>query len=166
MKAAYYAVTSVSHAKKLIEAFSPDIVIGTGGYVSWPLLRAASKMKIPTLIHEQNAVPGVTTRKLSATVDRVMISFEDTAKYLKHPERAVYCGNPVNPAVLTADKEEERARLGVKVPFLLSCGGSLGARPINEAVYELMKSYSASAGIRHAHSFGTGSFSDWKKKAK
>ncbi len=164
-KAAYYAVASVSHAKKLIREFSPDIVIGTGGYVSWPLLRAASQMKIPTLIHEQNAVPGVTTKKLSAYVDRVMISFEDTAKFLKHPERAVYCGNPVNPAVLSADREEERARLGVKEPFLLSCGGSLGARPINEAVYELMKDYSVCSGIRHVHAFGTGSFSQWKQKA-
>lgn len=166
VKAAYYAVTSVSHAEKLIEEFFPDIVIGTGGYVSWPLLRAAAKRKIPTLIHEQNAVPGITTRKLSAYVDRVMISFEDTTKFLRFPERAVYCGNPVNPAVLCADKQEERKRLGVREPFLLSCGGSLGARPINEAVYELMKEYSLVSGIRHVHSFGTGSFPLWQEKAR
>ncbi len=165
-KAAYYAVTSVSQAGKLLDAFCPHVVIGTGGYVSWPVLRAATKRNIPTLIHEQNAVPGVTTRKLSAYVDRVMISFEDTASYLKHPERSVYCGNPVRAEILTANREAERARLAIDRPYLLSCGGSLGARPINEAVFELMKSYSSHGKIRHVHACGTGSYSQWREKAR
>ena len=165
-KAAWYAVASVGAAKKLIRDFKPDIVIGTGGYVSWPLLKAAAKMGIPTLIHEQNAVPGVTTRKLSAYVDRVMISFENTAQYLKYPERAVCCGNPVDPAVLTGSRDEARRALGVDRPFILSFGGSLGARPVNEAVYELMKNYSSKNPVRHSHAFGVSSFGQWKEKAE
>jgi len=165
-KAAYYAVMGVSNAKKIVKDFRPDIVIGTGGYVSWSILRAATKMGIPTLIHEQNAVPGVTTRKLSAYVDRVMISFENTAGFLKHPERAVFCGNPVNPAILKADKEEERRRLGIDKPCILSYGGSLGARPVNEAVYGLIRDYSSKKGVKHIHAFGTGSYEAWMTKAR
>lgn len=163
-KAAYYAVSSVSQAKKIIAEYQPHVVIGTGGYVSWPVLRAAAAKKIPTLIHEQNAVPGVTTRKLSAYVDRVMISFENTAEYLKYPQRAMYCGNPVKPEILTMNGEKERQRLGITTPYLLSCGGSLGARPINEAVFELMKNYSSRQSLRHVHACGTGSYEQWKEK--
>ena len=165
VKAAYYAVTSVSRAKKIIKDFGPDLVIGTGGYVSWPLLKGAADLGIPTLIHEQNAVPGVTTRKLSAYVDRVMISFEETAAHLRFPERAVLCGNPVDPAILRADPETERKRLGVTKPFILSYGGSLGARPVNEAVYGLIKHFSSRENVIHCHAFGVSAFEQWKEKA-
>ena len=166
VQAATLAVTSIGRAKALLKRFEPDLVIGTGGYVSWPVLRAAAQLKIPTLIHEQNAVPGVTTRKLSAFVDRVMISFEESAKYLKYPQRSVFCGNPVDPAVLTVTQAQAKKTLGVTKPFLLSYGGSLGARPINEAVYQLMLSYSSTQPIRHLHACGTGSFSQWQEKAR
>ena len=165
VKAAYYAVTSVPQAKQLIRSFSPDIVIGTGGYVSWPLLKGAADLGIPTLIHEQNAVPGVTTKKLSAYVDRVMISFAQTSSHLRYPDRAVLCGNPVDPAILRADRETERRRLGINKPFILSYGGSLGARPVNEAVYGLIKNFSSRENVVHCHAFGVGAFEQWKQKA-
>ena len=154
--AAVKAVTSVHAAKKLIRAFKPDIVIGTGGYVSWPVLKAAAGFGIPTCIHEQNAVPGVTTKALSKYVDKVMISFEESRKFFDCPEKLTLVGNPVSGRMLKADKADSRKKLGISdgEPVLLSCGGSLGARPLNEKVYELIRDYSLSAGITHFHATG------------
>ena len=155
--AAIKAVTSVIEAKKIVRSFKPDIVIGTGGYVSWPVLKAASKLGIPTCIHEQNAYPGVTTRMLSKYVDKVMISFEESAKYFDVPEKLTLVGNPVSEKMLTADKDKCRKKLGLPqgAKVILSCGGSLGARPLNENVYELIKNYSLNTeNLYHFHAVG------------
>ncbi len=155
--AAIKAVTSVVAAKKIIKSFKPDVVIGTGGYVSWPVLKAASKMGIPTLIHEQNAFPGVTTRMLSKYVDTVMISFEESAKYLDGAkDKLRLVGNPVSDKMLEAKKDISREKLGISKneKVLLSCGGSLGARPLNEAVFELIKDYSLPNNVMHIHATG------------
>ncbi len=155
--AAIKAFTSVAAAKKIIKEFKPDVVIGTGGYVSWPVLRAASKKSIPTLIHEQNAYPGVTTRMLSKYVDKVMISFEESKPYFEcDKSKLVLVGNPVSEKMLSANKEQSRKELGLlpDEPVILSAGGSLGARPLNENVYELIKNYSLPKNIRHFHATG------------
>ena len=118
----YRAVTSPLAASKIIKSFSPDIVIGTGGYVSWPVLRAAVSKGIPTAIHEQNAVVGVTTKMLSGIVDRVMISFEESRSELETDKnKIVLVGNPVNSDMLHSSNEDERAKLGIgEKPYLLS----------------------------------------------
>ncbi len=155
--AAGKAVTAVVAAKKVIKKFKPDIVIGTGGYVSWPVLKAASKMGIPTCIHEQNAYPGVTTRMLSKYVDKVMISFDECRKYFTcDSSKLTLVGNPVSEKMLSANKEHAREKLGFSADekVLLSAGGSLGAQPLNENVYELVKNYSLVSGIRHIHATG------------
>lgn len=155
--AAIKAVTSVMAAKKLIKAFKPDIVIGTGGYVSWPVLKAAAQSKIKTCIHEQNAYPGVTTRMLSKYVDKVMISFEESTKYFDcDKQKLVLVGNPVASKMLTYTKSGARKELGIHsdAKVILSCGGSLGARPINENVYELIKEYSMKHDVYHFHATG------------
>ncbi|MBR5296078.1 MAG: undecaprenyldiphospho-muramoylpentapeptide beta-N-acetylglucosaminyltransferase [Clostridia bacterium] len=155
IKAAYLAVSSVGKAKKILREFRPDIVIGTGGYVSWPVLRAASKMKIPTLIHEQNAFPGLTTRKLSDFVDRVCLSFEDSKKYCVGKEKKLrLVGNPVSPEIGKISRAAARSKMGVSAPFLLSYGGSLGATVINEAVFQLAKEFSCKSPVFHTHAFG------------
>ena len=92
-KAAYKAVASVRQAKKILKERKPDVVVGTGGYVSWPTVKAAAKLGIPCLIHEQNTFPGVTTKKLSRMVNTVCISFEGSEKYFS-PE----CGLLIAPA--------------------------------------------------------------------
>ena len=163
IKAAYYAVTSVYKAKKIIKEFKPDIVIGTGGYVSWPVLKAAAQMNIPTLIHEQNAVPGVTTKLLSKYVDKVAISFEESREYFDKKEKLFLAGNPINPEIVTKDKNVERARLNKTKPYVLSYGGSLGARRINEVVYEVIKNFSIKNGIQHTHAFGSSHWQQWKE---
>lgn len=167
LKVAYLAVASISRAKKILKEFKPDVVIGTGGYVSWPVLRAATKMKIPTLIHEQNARPGLTTQRLSKFVSCVCLSFEESKDMLPcKAEKTVVCGNPVNPQVNTATRNKSRSQLGITGSFLLSFGGSLGARVINETVYELAKNYSARQPLFHTHAFGAREFDFWMKKEK
>lgn len=167
IKAAYLAVTSVGKAKKILKEFRPDVVIGTGGYVSWPVLRAAASMKIPTLIHEQNAFPGLTTRKLSQTVDRVCLSFEASREYFDcKEEKLCLTGNPVDPELGRTMRSRARSALGISAPFLLSYGGSLGATAINEAVYELAKSYSAKRPVFHTHAFGVREYDAFMDKEK
>ncbi len=163
---AWKALVSPMKAASIIKKFSPDIVIGTGGYVSWPVVKAAAKKKIPTLIHEQNAQAGVTTRMLSAMVDRVMISFESTRGQLKaKDENIILVGNPVRPELFKINKEEERARLSLPAtPCVLSCGGSLGARAINDAVLEIVKN----KGLEKENVFLThavGAY-EWKKRSE
>ncbi len=159
IKAAYLAFASVGKAKKILREFCPDIVIGTGGYVSWPVLRAASKMKIPTLIHEQNAFPGLTTRRLSEFVDRVCLSFEESKKYFQGKEEKIrLVGNPVSPEIGRISRAAARSKMGVSAPFLLSYGGSLGATAINEAVYTLAKEFSSKSPVFHTHAFGVREF--------
>ena len=162
--AAVKAVTSVIKAKKIIKEFNPDIVIGTGGYVSWPLVKAASKMKIKTAIHEQNAVPGVTTKMLSKYVDKIMISFESSRAFLNCDEsKIIFVGNPVSEKMLKADKKTSRAKLGISPDktVILSAGGSLGAKMVNAAAYELIKDYSLkNENIIHFHATGRGGYEE------
>ncbi len=152
----YKALTSVSKAGKIIKKFNPDIVIGTGGYVSWPVLKAAANKKIPTAIHEQNAVVGVTTKMLSEVVDKVMISFIESEKDLKvSKDKIVFVGNPVNPEMLKVSKEEERRKLNIgNTPCLLSYGGSLGAKVLNNNIFYLIEKESLK-GIKHIHAVGS-----------
>ncbi|MBR2616189.1 MAG: UDP-N-acetylglucosamine--N-acetylmuramyl-(pentapeptide) pyrophosphoryl-undecaprenol N-acetylglucosamine transferase, partial [Clostridia bacterium] len=167
LKVAYLALTSIGQARKILKEFEPDVVIGTGGYVSWPVLRAATKMKIPTLIHEQNALTGLTTRRLSKYVDRVCLSFEESADQLPcKREKTVLCGNPVDPSLETLSRAKCRSQLGITGQFLLSFGGSLGAGAINEAVFNLAKSYSSHRPLFHTHAFGKREYAKWMEKEK
>ena len=167
--AAIKAVTSVVAAKRVIKQFKPDVVIGTGGYVSWPVLKAASQMGIPTCIHEQNAYPGVTTRMLSKYVKKVMISFDECRKYFScDKEKLVLVGNPVSEKMLSASKEKAREKLGFAPDekIILSAGGSLGAQPLNENVFELIKNYSLTENVRHIHATGGAGWETESEKYK
>lgn len=157
MGTAFMAVTSPIKAKKIIKEFRPDAVIGTGGYVSWPVLKAAASLKIPTLIHEQNAVVGMTTDMLSKVVDRVMISFEESREQFRcDPDKIVLVGNPTNPDMLRVSRDEEREKLGIgDTPYLLSYGGSLGARVINNNIFDIIESKRFAGRIRHTHGVGS-----------
>lgn len=168
--AAVKAVTSVLKAKKIIKDFKPDIVIGTGGYVSWPVLSAAAKMGVPTLIHEQNAVPGVTTKMLSKLVDKVMISFESSREFFTCDSgKLIFTGNPVSEKMLNTDKKRARQELGIPEDkiVIVSAGGSLGAKMLNEAVFELISEYSVrDDNIYHFHATGKGGFDEQSKLYK
>lgn len=154
---AFMAVSSPIKAKKIIRDFAPDVVIGTGGYVSWPVLKAAASCGVPTLIHEQNAVIGVTTGMLSKVVDKVLISFEESREQFEcSQDKITLVGNPVNPGILSANGLEEREKLGLgDTPYLLSYGGSLGAKVINNNVFDLIESGRFNGKIRHTHGVGS-----------
>lgn len=164
--AAIKAVTSVWEAKKIIKEFKPDIVIGTGGYVCWPVLKAAAKMKIPTVVHEQNAVVGMTVKMLSKYVDKVMISFQESAKYFDCQEKIVLTGNPINSDMLNLSSKDAKAKLGLddKTPVILSYGGSLGAMMINKTMLEVIENFSEKNNIYHIHATGRGEWQQIKEK--
>lgn len=129
-------------AKKIIKDFNPDIVIGTGGYVCGPVVRAAHKLGIKTFIHEQNAFPGMTNKMLEKYVDHVFISFTDAEKYFKHKDKLVLSGNPVRQAFFNADKMNSRSFIGESENnFVILCfGGSQGAGKINDVMLEVAES--------------------------
>ncbi len=155
VSAAIKAVTSSVKARRLIKELKPDLVIGTGGYVSGPVLREAQKLGVKTAIHEQNAYPGVTTKMLAPGADCVMLAMPEAEKHLNLKNKPVITGNPVRQALLNISREEARKKLSVgDKPLILSFGGSLGARAINEAVSELIIWHNGSGKYRHIH--GTG----------
>lgn len=151
--------TSSHEAKKHISEFKPDICIGTGGYVSGPVIRTASKMGIPCIIHEQNAYPGVTNKMLAKGVKKVMLAVPAAKKYFDKVD-VVVTGNPVRGEILTADKTQSRAELRLDSrPVVLSFGGSLGARKINESVADLVARSGKDGKYQHIHAYG--SYGDW-----
>ncbi len=126
---------------EILEEFKPDIAIGTGGYVTGPVLLQAKKHHIPCFIHEQNAMPGVANKLISNFATKVFISFEGTQKYFAHPDRAVLTGNPVRAEFSVLDREKCREELGLtdKERLVLIFGGSLGAQVINEESIQLIQ---------------------------
>ena len=159
IKAARLAVTASIDSKKLLRQLQPDLVVGTGGYVSGPVLKEAQRLGFKTAIHEQNAYPGVTTKMLAPKADRVMLAMPEAEKYLKCGRKPVITGNPVRGELLKMSREEARARLGIgDKPLLLSFGGSLGARHINEAVTELIKQLGATGDFYHIHAAGSAGY--------
>ncbi|MCH5296961.1 MAG: undecaprenyldiphospho-muramoylpentapeptide beta-N-acetylglucosaminyltransferase [Ruminococcus sp.] len=151
--------SSSREAKKIIAEFKPDICIGTGGYVSGPVIRTAAKMGIPCIIHEQNAFPGVTNKMLAKSVKKVMLAVPDAKKYFEKAD-FVITGNPVRGEILTAEKEKSRQELGLDSrPVILSFGGSLGARKINEAVADIVARSGKDGRYQHIHAYG--SYGQW-----
>lgn len=158
IKSVCLLVTAEARARKVIRAFGPDLVVGTGGYVSGPILLTAAKMGIPTATHEQNAFPGVTTKLLAKQVDKVLLAVEKAKDYLpkEAAEKCVVTGNPVRPEILTERREEARRKCGVPEGKLciLSFGGSLGAQRVNEAVADVMAWHTKEGKLHHIHATG------------
>lgn len=134
-------LSAISHCKKIIKEFKPDVVIGTGGYVCAPVLFAAHALGIPTLVHEQNVIPGVTVKMTAKAVDSLCISFPETTNYLKPScaKKCVLTGNPIREEMLDVDKETARKALKLDDrPFIVSFGGSLGAERLNRAAIDFL----------------------------
>ena len=103
---------AVSQCKKLIREFKPDVIMGTGGYACFPALMAGVQMKIPTCVHESNAMPGLTTRMLAGKVDKVLICFPESAKRYKSTENIETVGMPIRREFVYTDKAAARKELG------------------------------------------------------
>lgn len=155
LKAAGLLLRAPRRAKQILEEFCPDVVLGTGGYVSGPVVRQAAKMGIKTLTHEQNAFPGVTTKLLTRYVDTVLLAVPDAQQHLPEGPKYVVTGNPVRSEILFADRETARQELGVGNRLcLLTFGGSLGARRINEAIADVVMAFCESGEYHHIHATG------------
>ena len=150
-------VNSLRKAEKIIEQFQPDVIVGTGGYASFPALREGIRKGIPTAVHESNVVPGLATRLVADKVDRIMVSFEESRQLYSHPERTVVTGTPVREEFLYQKKQEAREKLGLdNRPLVVSYWGSLGAREMNKKIARFMQLEMAQESFYHIHA--TGSF--------
>lgn len=146
---------SSSQAKKILQDFKPDAVVGFGGYVSGPVLRMAAKLGIPTAIHEQNAFPGLTNKTLAKKADAVMLTVREAEKYLKPKNPCILTGLPVRGEIVAANRELSRFELGLdERPLILSMGGSLGARAINENIVALIAAKHKDKDCVFLHAYG------------
>ncbi|ANZ61759.1 UDP-N-acetylglucosamine--N-acetylmuramyl-(pentapeptide) pyrophosphoryl-undecaprenol N-acetylglucosamine transferase [Secundilactobacillus paracollinoides] len=141
-KTVYLFLKSVHRAKKLVREFKPDVVLGTGGYVSGAVLYAAAKQHVPTVIHEQNSVVGMTNKFLSRYVDKIAINFE-MARDQFPADKVVMTGNPRAQEVANIDSHFDLASFGLDntKPTLLVVGGSQGALKINKVMVESLKTF-------------------------
>jgi len=159
LKTLWLTLTSPGKAKKILREFKPDLVVGTGGYVSWPVVKAAAPLGIPTALHESNAVAGVAVKMLARDVDRIYLNFEETGAQLGCPEKILRVGNPLLNSAFTMDRAEARKKLGITDKykyFILSYGGSMGAERLNAAVLNLMRDFTAKhPEVYHLHATGS-----------
>ncbi len=159
LKTAWLTLTSPHKAKKLIREFRPDLIVGTGGYVSWPVVRAAARMGIPCALHESNAAPGVAVRMLASEVDRIYVNFAETGEALGGGDKILRVGNPVLHPTERTDRASARRALGIPDRYkycILSYGGSMGAERVNYAVLRLMRDFTAKhPEVFHLHASGS-----------
>lgn len=157
IRAISYVLQSVGNCKKVIRDFKADVVVGTGGYASFPALLAASMLGVPTCVHEANAMPGLTTRMIADRADRVLVCFPESARYYRHPEKVEVVGMPVRREFIFTKREDARRELGLdERPLIVSAFGSQGAKAMNEAVAELFKlEKEADYPFQHIHATGS-----------
>lgn len=136
------ALKSLWQARALLKKTIPDLVIGTGGYVSWPVLRMAAMMKIPVVLQEQNSYPGVATRQLARFAARVYLGYDEAREFISNQVPLVLTGNPVRRGITSGNRAEanEHFKLDPARKTILILGGSQGARAINEAVLKSLES--------------------------
>lgn len=133
-------LSALRQCKKILREFQPDVIVGTGGYASFPALFVGARMGIPTCVHEANAVPGLATRLVAGKADQILVNYAECADSYPHPERVQVVGMPVRKEFVFADREKARKELGLdNRPLVLSAFGSLGARDMNKAVAQVMK---------------------------
>lgn len=157
---------STHEAKNIIREFKPDVVIGTGGYVCYPVLTAAHELGIPTAVHESNAVPGLTTKLLADKVDKIMVGFEDSKNAYHQSEKVEVTGTPVRGEFSAYTKALAKQELGLDVnePLVVSVWGSLGAAHMNKIMGELITMLDAEHEFHLIHSVGSMYFKDFNEK--
>ena len=151
-------VSALTRVWKVIKEFKPDVIVGTGGYASFPALFVGGKMGIPTCVHEANAVPGLATRLVADQVQKILVCFEESGKVYSQQEKVEVVGMPVRREFIYTRREDARKELGLdERPLIVSAFGSLGAREMNKAMADFLKQ-EADAGVPYQHIHATGSF--------
>ncbi|MBX6376929.1 MAG: undecaprenyldiphospho-muramoylpentapeptide beta-N-acetylglucosaminyltransferase [Clostridia bacterium] len=145
-------VRGVVQAMGLVRAFRPDAVLGTGGYAAVPVAVAAILQRVPVVLQEQNAVPGVANRLLARRADLILVAYEEARRAFPRPDRVLVTGNPVRPEVLAADRDEARRRLGLAPEdrLVLIFMGSRGSATVNRCVVEALPLLISSAAVLFA----------------
>ena len=143
LKNLYATFKSISSAKKIMQSFKPDVLIGTGGYICVPTVIAAKKMGIPVVLHESNAFPGVAVKLFKKKADKILVGFEDAKKRLDNRENVVVTGNPIKLKKIDfslSEKNKIIKETGLKndKPIVLVFGGSQGAQSINQSLLEII----------------------------
>lgn len=153
---------------RLIKEFKPDMVIGTGGYVSLPVLFTAARKGLPVYIHEQNAFPGLANRILGRYAKKIFISFQESEQYFKGKGEIVVTGNPIRNEFIVSGIFNYREKLGINAGdfFILSFGGSRGAEKINDAILDLAKTIGEVPNVRLLHITGRNYYDTFKQKLK
>ena len=151
-------VSALTRVRKVIKDFAPDVIVGTGGYASFPALYVGGKMGIPTCVHESNAVPGLATKLVANQVDKILVCFEESGRVYSQQEKVEVVGMPVRREFIYTRREDARQELGLdERPLIVSAFGSLGAREMNKAMADFLKQ-EAEAGVPYQHIHATGSF--------
>lgn len=159
IKVLFRALHATKEAEELLGSFCPDLVIGTGGYASFPTLFAATKLGIPAAAHESNAVPGLAIRRLAKRLDRIWVNFAGTAEKLPG-ENCLAVGNPLPRGFGVANPTPLPQGC---IKMVLSFGGSLGARELNRAALALMAAERDQPEIFHLHATGKGEYEEWRR---
>ncbi|MBR6096490.1 MAG: UDP-N-acetylglucosamine--N-acetylmuramyl-(pentapeptide) pyrophosphoryl-undecaprenol N-acetylglucosamine transferase [Oscillospiraceae bacterium] len=157
LKTLKYLRDARKRADAIIRDFRPDVIVGTGGYASFPMLRQGAKRGIPTAVHEANAMPGLTTRMVADSASRILVCFEESKAHYKHPERVQVVGMPVRQEFLYTTRAEARARLGYgEEPLVVSAWGSQGAREMNKIIADFLAlELRDGCPWRHVHATGS-----------
>ena len=151
------ALKAKRKAKEIIREFNPDIILGTGGYVCWPVIMAGHEFGIKTAIHESNVTPGLTTKILAPFCNLILLGHQESIKKLNSRGKKVVVGNPILQDFKKINRESARKKLGLKDDdlFILSFGGSIGAEKMNDVIIELIENYSSKESkIKHLHATG------------
>ncbi len=148
---------SPGEARALLKEFPASLVVGTGGYASYPMIRAAASLGIPAAVHESNAIPGLTTRLLEKHADLIMVGFEECRKNYRHPDKVLVTGTPVRGDFFRLTRKQAKQKLGMDDgrPLIVSFWGSLGAREMNRQMAEFL-ALEARSGIPFHHVHGAG----------
>lgn len=164
--AVFAAMEGWRKAFRILRRFRPHVVVGTGGYVAGPVLLAGVLLRIPTLIHEQNAWPGGTNRMLARWVDRVALGYTEAAQYLRAKDKPVHTGNPVRADVLAAVRHDALRTLSLRRDRItvVIFGGSRGARSINEAVWGAREHLRTDTRLQVIHQTGAADFAAVKER--
>ncbi len=159
---------STHEAKRIIREYKPDAVIGTGGYVCYPVLKAAHDLGVATAVHESNAVPGLTTKLLAEHVNKVMVGFEESRGAYHHPEKVEVTGTPVRGEFASYSKEQAKRELGIDPdePLVVSVWGSLGAAHMNKVMGELIPMLDETKEFHLIHSVGAMYFEEFTRRLK
>lgn len=147
----------VKRCKQIIRDFKADVIVGTGGYASFPALLAGSMLGVPTCVHESNAMPGLTTRLIANRVDRVLVCFPESANHYRNPKKVEVVGMPVRREFIYTEKEDARKELGIGTkPLIVTAFGSQGAKAMNEVTAQLFRlEQDAGFPFRHIHAVGS-----------